>query len=46
VAPLSVPPLLRIGDNPLVFAVFAAFFLLAAAFTWGLPERRGKPLSM
>jgi hypothetical protein len=24
--------------------VFAVFFLLAAAFTWGLPERRRKPL--
>jgi len=44
VAPLSVPPLLRIGDNLLVFLVFAGFFLLAAAFTWGLPERRGEPL--
>lgn len=43
-APLSVPPLLRIGDNLLVFVVFAAFFLLAAGFTWGLPERRGEPL--
>lgn len=43
-APLSVPPLLKIGDNPLVFAVFAAFFVLAAVFTWGLPERRGEPL--
>ena len=43
-APLSVPPLLKIGDNLLVFAVFGAFFLLAAAFTWGLPERRGEPL--
>jgi MFS transporter, putative metabolite:H+ symporter len=43
-APLSVPPLLKIGDNLLVFAVFAAFFLLAAVFTWGLPERRGEPL--
>ena len=43
-APLSVPPLLKIGNNPLVFVVFAAFFLLAAAFTWGLPERRGEPL--
>jgi MFS transporter, putative metabolite:H+ symporter len=43
-APLSVPPLLKIGDNLLVFAVFAAFFLLAAAFTWSLPERRGEPL--
>jgi putative MFS transporter len=43
-APLSVPPLLTIGDTPLVFAGFAAFFLLAAVFTWGLPERRGEPL--
>jgi len=43
-APLSVPPLLRVGDNLLVFVVFAAFFVLAAAFTWGLPERRGEPL--
>jgi putative MFS transporter len=43
-APLSVPPLLKIGDTPLVFAVFAAFFLLAAVFAWGLPERRGEPL--
>jgi putative MFS transporter len=43
-APLSVPPLLRIGDNLLVFVVFSGFFLLAAAFTWGLPERRGEPL--
>jgi putative MFS transporter len=43
-APLSVPPLLKIGDNQLVFAVFAGFFLLAAGFAWGLPERRGKPL--
>ena len=43
-APLSVPPLLTLGDNLLVFAVFATFFLLAAVFTWGLPERRGEPL--
>ena len=43
-APLSVPPLLAIGNNLLVFVVFAAFFLLAAAFTWGLPERRGESL--
>ena len=43
-APLSVPPLLAIGDNLMVFAVFAAFFILAAAFTWGVPERRGEPL--
>ena len=43
-APLSVPPLLAIGNNLLVFVVFAAFFLLAAAFALGLPERRGEPL--
>jgi putative MFS transporter len=43
-APLSVPPLLKLGDNLLVFAVFAGFFLLAAGFAWGLPERRGEPL--
>jgi putative MFS transporter len=43
-APLSVPPLLKVGDNLLVFAVFAGFFLLAAGFAWGLPERRGVPL--
>jgi len=43
-APLSVPPLLKIGDTVLVFAVFATFFLLAAVFAWGLPERRGEPL--
>jgi len=43
-APLSVPPLLGLGDTPLVFALFASFFLLAATFTWGLPERRGEPL--
>ena len=43
-APLSVPPLLDIGGNLLVFLCFAGFFLVAAGFTWGLPERRGKPL--
>lgn len=30
--------------EPAVFVVFAAFLLLAAAFTWGLPERRVEPL--
>jgi putative MFS transporter len=43
-APLSVPPLLDRGGSGLVFGVFAAFFLLAALATWGLPERRGRAL--
>jgi MFS transporter, putative metabolite:H+ symporter len=43
-APLAVPVLRATGDNVLVFAVFAAFFVLAAVATWGLPERRGEPL--
>ena len=25
--------------------IFAGFFALAAAATWGLPERRGEPLA-
>lgn len=45
IAPLSVPVLLRVGgSNVLLFAVFAGFFALAAAATWGLPERRGEAL--
>jgi putative MFS transporter len=44
IAPLSVPVLREGGDNLLVFVVFAAFFVLAAAATWGLPERRGESL--
>jgi len=44
-APLSVPLLLDAGGgNALLFAVFAGFFLVAAAATWGLPERRGETL--
>jgi putative MFS transporter len=44
-APLSVPWLVDLGGgNGLLFAVFAGFFLLAAAATWGLPERTGEPL--
>jgi putative MFS transporter len=44
-APLAVPFLLdRGGSEALLFAVFAAFFGLAAAATWGLPERRGETL--
>ncbi len=45
IAPLSVPVLLEAGGgNGLLFAVFAGFFVLAAAATWGLPERRGETL--
>jgi MFS transporter, putative metabolite:H+ symporter len=43
-APLCVPPLLAAGGSGLVFATFAAFFVLAALATWGLPERRGVSL--
>ena len=44
VAPLSVPPLLAIGGSGLVFGIFAAFFVLGAVATAGLPERRGEAL--
>lgn len=44
IAPLLVPPMLGLGGEPLLFAVFAAFFVLAAVATWGLPERTGEPL--
>ncbi len=45
IAPLSVPFVLdRGGSNLVLFSIFAVFFALAAAATWGLPERRGKPL--
>jgi MFS transporter, putative metabolite:H+ symporter len=44
-APLSVPWLLaRGGSEELLFAVFAGCFAVAAAATWGLPERRGQAL--
>jgi putative MFS transporter len=43
-APLSVPVLRESGGNVLVFAVFAAFFVVAAVAAWGLPERRGQSL--
>ena len=42
VAPFAIPPLQSAGGSALVFAVFAAFFLMAAVATWGLPEQRGK----
>ncbi|GAA3021079.1 MFS transporter [Microbacterium dextranolyticum] len=44
VAPLSVPPLLALGGTPFLFAIFAAFFVVAAAAAWGLADRRGIPL--
>jgi putative MFS transporter len=43
-APLCVPPLLDAGGSGLVFGVFAAFFVVGAAATWGLPELRGRTL--
>ncbi|MCZ2824398.1 MULTISPECIES: MFS transporter [unclassified Modestobacter] len=43
-APLSVPPLLAAGGTGLVFGIFAAFFLMAAVATRGLPELRGLAL--
>jgi putative MFS transporter len=43
-APLCVPPLLELGGTGLVFGTFAAFFVVAALATWGLPERRGRAL--
>jgi putative MFS transporter len=43
-APLCVPPLVDAGGTGLVFGTFAAFFVLAALATWGLPERRGQAL--
>jgi putative MFS transporter len=44
IAPLSVPPLLGFGGTPLLFVVFAGFFLVAAAAAWGLVEARGAAL--
>jgi putative MFS transporter len=43
-APLCVPPLLDAGGSGLVFGTFAAFFVVAALATWGIPERRGRSL--
>lgn len=44
VAPLAVPLLLAVGGAPLLFVVFAAFFLVAAAAAWGLVDKRGMAL--
>ncbi|MFC0678492.1 MFS transporter [Lysobacter korlensis] len=44
IAPLSVPPLVALGGPPVVFAVFSAVFLIAAAAAFALPELKGRPL--
>ncbi|MET0296692.1 MAG: MFS transporter [Microbacterium sp.] len=43
-APLAVPPLLVAGGAPVLFVVFAVFFVIAAAAAWGLADRRGEAL--
>ncbi|TFD30201.1 MFS transporter [Cryobacterium cryoconiti] len=44
VAPLSVPVLRETGGTPLLFTVFALFFVVAALGALGLPEKRGEAL--
>jgi putative MFS transporter len=44
IAPLAVPVLLIVGGAPLLFVIFGACFLLAAAAAWGLTDRRGLAL--
>ncbi|MGO2684428.1 MAG: MFS transporter [Microbacterium sp.] len=44
IAPLLVPVLLGMGGTPVLFVVFAAFFVIAAAAAWGLVDRRGQAL--
>ena len=44
VAPLSVPVLLVAGGAPLLFLVFGACFVVAAAAAWGLADRGGVAL--
>ncbi|MCK3768195.1 MFS transporter [Microbacterium aerolatum] len=44
IAPLLVPVLLGIGGAPLLFVVFAAFFVVGAVAAWGLVDRRGQAL--
>ncbi|CAI9400245.1 MFS transporter [Aestuariimicrobium sp. T2.26MG-19.2B] len=45
VAPLSVPVLLARGGTPVVFVVFAAAFVIAAAAALALPEYRNRDLT-
>ena len=40
----GVPALLALGGTPLLFAVFAVFFLVAAGAVWGLADPRGAAL--
>ncbi|WP_307374069.1 MFS transporter [Microbacterium sp. W4I20] len=44
VAPLTVPVLLVAGGTPVLFVVFGACFLVAAAAAWGLADRGGVAL--
>ncbi len=44
IAPLLVPILSGVGGSVLLFSVFAAFFLIAAAAALALADKRGKPL--
>lgn len=44
IAPLAVPVLLALGGAPLLFVVFAGFFVVAAVGAWGLVDRRGLAL--
>lgn len=44
VAPLTVPMLLGLGGAPLLFVVFAAFFIVAAGAACGLVDVRGEAL--
>ncbi|HEX5858615.1 MAG TPA: MFS transporter, partial [Microbacterium sp.] len=43
-APLTVPVLLALGGAPVLFVVFAVFFLVAAGAAWGLADKRGLAL--
>jgi putative MFS transporter len=44
IAPLAVPPLLALGGAPVLFVVFAVFFVVAGAAAWGLVDKRGRAL--
>jgi putative MFS transporter len=44
-APPAVPALQAVGGIPLVFVVLGAFFVVAAAATWGLADARGRSLA-
>ncbi len=44
IAPLLVPVLLLAGGAGLTFTVFAVFFFIAAAASWGLVDRGGLAL--